>query len=80
MKKMMTWVGLFLNILVLPGSGTILSGKYFIGAIQLALYIAVIIIDIIYFGNMMVMMIAMVPGLIVWMWAMVTSILLLKKL
>ena len=79
-KKVLTWIGLFLNLFFLPGSGTILSGKYFIGAIQLILYLTVIIIDIIYFGNLKIMMIILVPGLIVWVWAMVTSIVLLNKL
>ncbi len=78
--KILTWIGLFLNILVLPGSGTILSGKYLIGAIQLILYLAIIIIDVIYFGNLRVMMLMLVPGLIIWVWAMVTSIILIKRL
>lgn len=80
MKKVLTWIGLFLNIFFLPGSGTILAGKYIIGAIQLILYIAIIIIDVIYFGNMRIMMMVLVPGLLIWVWAMVTSIILIKKL
>ncbi len=80
MKKVLTWIGLFLNILFLPGAGTILAGKYIIGAIQLILYVAIIIIDVIYFGNMRIMMMVLVPGLLIWVWAMITSIMLIKKL
>ncbi|MBU0979691.1 MAG: hypothetical protein KJ709_02710 [Nanoarchaeota archaeon] len=86
MRKILAWLGLFLNIFFLPGSGTILGGLfagaayYLIGAVQLALYVAIIIIDVIYFGNMRVMMIALVPGILIWVWAMVTSILLIRKL
>lgn len=80
MKKTLAWVGLFLNILFLPGAGTILTGKYLIGAVQVVLYLAVFVVDIIYFGNMKVMIITMIPGLLIWLWAMITSILIVKKL
>ncbi len=79
-KKTLAWVGLFLNIFFLPGAGTILAGKYLVGAIQTVLYIVFIIIDIIYFGDLKIMMMLLIPGILIWLWAMITSIMIIRKI
>ncbi len=79
-KKTLAWVGLFVNLLILPGAGTIVVGKYLIGAIQAVLYLALIIVDTIYFGDLKMMMIILIPALLVWLWAMITSIMVIKQL
>lgn len=79
-KKTLAWVGLFLNIFFLPGAGTILAGKYLIGAIQAILYLAIIIMDVIYFGDIKTMMVILIPGILIWLWAMITSIIIIRKL
>lgn len=78
--KTLAWIGLLLNLFFLPGSGTILVGKYLIGIIQIILYLAFLVMDIIYFGDLKVMMIILIPALSIWVWAMITSLMVIKKL
>ena len=80
MKKILAWTGLFVNIFVFPGIGTIIGGKYITGAFQLILQLIVLVIDIIYFGNLRIMLIAAIPGMLIWAWAIFTSIMIIKKL
>lgn len=78
--KTLAWIGLLINMFFLPGTGTILVGKYVIGIIQMILYLASLVMDIIYFGDLKVMMIILIPALLVWVWAMITSLMVIKKL
>ncbi|MDO8740594.1 MAG: hypothetical protein Q7J54_03395 [Candidatus Woesearchaeota archaeon] len=70
--KTLAIVGLILNIVILPGLGTIIAGRTKTGVIQLVLYI--IGIPLIFaFGLGLVLMVAM------WIWALVTGIQILQQ-
>ena len=69
-KQGLAIAGLILNIIVLPGLGTIVAGKTKTGVIQLVLFIIGIPLALILIG--IPLMIAM------WIWALVSSIQIIK--
>lgn len=73
--KTMAIVGLILNIIILPGLGTIIAGRTKTGVIQLVLYIVAILLDLTIIG----LIIGIPLGIAMWIWALVTGIQILQQ-
>ena len=73
--KTLAIVGLILNIVILPGLGTIIAGRTKTGVIQLALYIFAILLDLTLIG----LIIGIPLGIAMWIWALITGIQILQQ-
>ncbi len=67
--------GLILNILVLPGLGTLVAGETKTGTWQIILMVVSVILDFTLIG----MIIGIPLGIGVWIWALVSSINIIKQ-
>jgi TM2 domain-containing membrane protein YozV len=63
-------VALLLNILVLPGLGTIIGGRNKQGVIQLVLFVVSIILDITIIG----LIVGIPLGIAMWIWGIVSGV------
>ena len=68
-------VSLLLNILILPGLGSIIGGRTNPGVLQLSLFIFSIILDITIIG----LIIGIPLGLAMWIWGIVTGVDLIRE-
>ena len=62
--------GLLINVLVLPGLGSIIAGKNNPGIYQLVLSLVAVVLDITIIG----LIIGIPLGIAMWIWALVTGI------
>ena len=67
--------GLLINVLVLPGLGSIIAGKNNPGITQLVLTLVAVVLDFTIIG----LVIGIPLGIAVWIWALVTGIELVKE-
>ena len=70
-KKIMAIIGLVVNILVLPGLGTIVGGRTKTGVIQLVLFLVGIPLMLILIGFFLM--------LGVWIWGIITGVQMIKE-
>ncbi len=68
-------VGLLINVLVLPGLGSLIGGKTTPGILQLIFFIISIILDVTIIG----LIIGIPLGIAMWIWGLVTGIGLIKE-
>lgn len=70
-NKVLAIIGLVLNVVVLPGLGSIVGGRIKTGIIQLALFLISI--------PLMLILIGFVTAFAVWIWGLVTGIQMIQE-
>lgn len=78
-RKAIVIVGLIVNIAVLPGIGTLAIGKFVSGTIQLFSLMIIAGLEFLFWGDLKTMMLLLIPAILIWIWAIMSTVLELRK-